>query len=79
MVSACAATEQAGVAVTDDAYAACDRAGALVIATEWDEFRKLDFDRVAGVMDELHVIDARNLLDRDELERRGFTYSGVGV
>jgi len=30
-------------------------------------------------MDELHVIDARNLLDRGELERRGFTYSGVGV
>ena len=47
VIGACAATEQAGVAVTDDAYAACDRASALVVATEWDEFRKLDFDRVA--------------------------------
>lgn len=79
MIDACAATVQAGVAVADDAYAACDGASALVIATEWDEFRQLDLDRVARVMDELHVIDARNLLDRDELERRGFTYSGVGV
>jgi len=79
VIHACAATEQAGVTVVDDAYAACDGASALVVATEWDEFRQLDFDRVARVMDELHVIDARNLLDRDELERRGFTYSGVGV
>ena len=79
MIRACTATEQAGVAVADDAYEACDRAAALVVATEWDEFRELDFDRVARVMDELHVIDARNLLDRGELERRGFTYSGVGV
>ena len=61
-----------------DAYAACDGASALVVATEWGEFRQLDFDRVARVMAELHVIDARNLLDRHDLERRGFTYSGVG-
>ena len=72
-------TTEAGIVVTADAYAACEGASALVVATEWDEFRQLDFDRVARVMDELHVIDARNLLDRDELERRGFTYSGVGV
>ena len=78
-VRADATTAEAGIVVTIDAYAACDGASALVVATEWDEFRQLDFDRVAGVMDELHVIDARNLLDRDELERRGFTYSGVGV
>lgn len=74
-----AAIKEAGIAVTADAYAACDGASALVVATEWDEFRQLDFDQVARVMDELHVIDARNLLDRDDLERRGFTYSGVGV
>ena len=72
-----AATE-AGIVVAADAYAACDGASALVVATEWGEFRQLDFDRVARVMAELHVIDARNLLDRHDLERRGFTYSGVG-
>jgi len=73
-----AATAEAGIVVTADAYAACDGASALVVATEWDDFRQLDFDQVARVMAELHVIDARNLLDRDDLERRGFTYSGVG-
>lgn len=73
-----AAANEAGIVVAADAYAACDGAAALVVATEWDEFRQLDFDRVARLMAELHVIDARNLLDRDELERRGFTYCGVG-
>ena len=73
-----AATAEAGIVVTADAYAACDGASALVVATEWDDFRQLDFDQVARVMAELHVIDARNLLDRDDLGRRGFTYSGLG-
>ena len=77
-VRASAATTEAGVVVTADAYAACEGASALVVATEWDQFRRLDFDRVAQVMAGLHVIDARNLLDRNDLERRGFTYSGVG-
>ena len=50
-----------------------------MVATEWDEFAGLDFARVASVMVERHVIDARNLLDRAALERLGFSYSGVGV
>ena len=78
-ISSSAAATEAGIVVAADPYAACDGASALVVATEWDEFRQLDFDRVARVMAELHVIDTRNLLDRDDLERRGFTYSGVGV
>ena len=71
------AAAAAGIVVAADAYEACRGAAALVVATEWDEFRRLDFDRVARAMAELHVIDARNLLDRGELERRGFTYSGL--
>ena len=78
-VCASAATEEAGIVVAGDAYAACEGASALVVATEWDEFRRLDFDRVAQAMAELHVIDARNLLDHQDLERRDFTYRGVGV
>ena len=78
-VPSSAAAEAIGVAVMGDAYAACDRASALVVATEWDEFRQLDFDRIARVMAQRHVVDARNMLDRDALERSGFTYSGVGV
>ncbi len=78
-ISSSAAATEAGIVVAADAYAACDGASALVVATEWDEFRQLDFDRLARLMAELHVIDTRNLLDRADLERRGFTYRGVGV
>ena len=78
-VRASAATAAAGITVVGDAYSACRGAAALVVATEWDEFAGLDFARVASVMVERHVIDARNLLDRAALERLGFSYSGVGV
>ena len=46
--------------------------------TEWDEFRWLDFDKVAGLMATPRVVDGRNLLDRHALERRGFSYTGIG-
>jgi len=67
-----------GVDVVDNAYAACEGASAIVIATEWDEFTSLDFDRVSDLVAERNIIDARNLLDRDPLKQRGFTYQGVG-
>ena len=67
-----------GVSVVDDAYAACDGASAVVVATEWDEFKWLDLDKVAELVDQRNVVDARNLLDRGALKRRGFTYQGVG-
>jgi UDPglucose 6-dehydrogenase len=50
----------------------------LVVLTEWDEFRWLDFDKVAELMAERNVVDARNLLDRAALVRRGFDYQGIG-
>lgn len=67
-----------GVEVVDDPYAACEGASAVIVATEWDEFKWLDLDRLAAVVGEKHVIDARNLLDRGAVRRRGFTYQGVG-
>lgn len=67
-----------GLEVVDDAYAACEGANALVIATEWDDFKWLDLDKIADAMADLHVVDARNLLDRGAVRRRGFTYQGVG-
>jgi UDPglucose 6-dehydrogenase len=67
-----------GLEVVGDPYAACEGASALVIGTEWDEFKWLDLDKVADAMAERHVVDARNLLDRGALRRRGFTYQGVG-
>ena len=78
-VPASAVTEATGIVVMGDAYEACQDAAALVVATDWDEFRQLDFDRIARVMAQPHVVDARNMLDPAALERLGFTYSGLGL
>ena len=61
-----------------DAYAACERATAVVVLTEWDEFRWLDFARVEVAMASPVVVDARNLLDPSQLRRIGFEYTGIG-
>lgn len=53
----------------------CD---AVVIVTEWEEFRNLDPEQLGAVMRAKVVIDGRNVLDRDAFSRAGFTYRGVG-
>ncbi|CAN5712472.1 UDP-glucose/GDP-mannose dehydrogenase family protein [soil metagenome] len=67
-----------GIDVRDDPYAACEGAEVLAVLTEWDEFKWLDFDKVVDVMAAPRVVDARNLLDRASLVRRGFAYKGIG-
>jgi UDPglucose 6-dehydrogenase len=67
-----------GVVPAADPYSVCDGARVLAVLTEWDDFRWLDFDKVAGLMETPRVVDARNLLDRPALERRGFSYVGIG-
>ncbi len=67
-----------GLEVVDDPYAAAEGAEVLAVLTEWDEFRWLDVDKVADVMVGRQVVDARNLLDRAALARRGFEYQGIG-
>lgn len=66
------------VEVVQDPYAAVEGASVLVVLTEWDEFRWLDFDKVSENMAGNAVVDGRNLLDRALLNRRGFTYRGIG-
>jgi UDPglucose 6-dehydrogenase len=61
-----------------DAYAACNGASAVVVLTEWDEFRWLDFAKVLSTMATPVVVDARNLLDPAQLRRLGFEYTGIG-
>jgi UDPglucose 6-dehydrogenase len=61
-----------------DAYAACEGAAAVVVLTEWDEFRWLDFAQVRTAMAQPVVVDARNLLDPAQLRRIGFEYTGIG-
>ena len=70
--------ELPAVEVAADAYAACDGAQVVVVLTEWDELRWLDFAKVRALLARPQVVDARNLLDPSALRRMGFTYVGVG-
>lgn len=67
-----------GVELCDDAYAACQDADVLAVLTEWEDFRWVDFAKVADAMKRKVIIDARNLLDPAPLRRAGFTYDGIG-
>jgi len=67
-----------GVERAADPYAACEGASVLVVLTEWDELRWVDFEKVAGVMAEPRIVDTRNLLDPAAARRRGFAYEGIG-
>ncbi len=67
-----------GIAFAEDAYAAADGADALVIVTEWDEFRALDLDTIAERMRGDALVDLRNVYDRLEAERAGLVHFGVG-
>ena len=68
----------AEVEVLDDAYAACEGASCVVVLTEWDELRWLDYAKVRDLLAGHHVVDARNLLDPTALRRLGFSYVGLG-
>lgn len=66
------------VELHDDPYAVCEGADVLLVLTEWDEFRWLDFDKVRSVMAQPRIFDARNVLDHQTLRRRGFEYQAIG-
>jgi UDPglucose 6-dehydrogenase len=61
-----------------DAYVAAEGADALVIVTEWDEFRALNLAHLAGSMRGNALVDLRNVYDREEAERAGLVHYGVG-
>ncbi len=71
-------TAHATIEVGSDPYEVCDGAAALLVLTEWDEFRWLDLDEVKNRLAHAHIVDTRNLLDRAAAIRAGFTYQGVG-
>lgn len=59
-------------------YAAAEGADALVIVTEWNQFRALDFDRLKTIMKQPVLVDLRNIYRSDEVTKHGFTYSSIG-
>ena len=68
----------AGVEYCDDAYTAAEGADAVLLLTEWNEFKQLDMSRVLGHMEHQYLFDGRNLYDPDAMTEQGFTYWGVG-
>jgi len=68
----------ANVTYVDDMNAVAEGCDAIVIATEWDEFKKLDLERAHKSLTHPIMFDGRNLFDREEMERLGWIYKSVG-
>jgi len=62
----------------DGPYHALEGADAMVLVTEWDQFRALDLDRVKSLLKSPVVVDLRNIYKPSEMIRRGFAYDSVG-
>jgi len=67
-----------GLDYAESAYEAIDGADAMVIITEWDQFRALDLDRVKTSLKSDIVVDLRNIYSPEDMAKRGFTYISVG-
>lgn len=67
-----------GVIIETNAEMLADGCDALVLVTDWQEFLKLDFNKMAQLMNHPVVIDGRNFLDRSTVEKAGFRYLGIG-
>jgi UDPglucose 6-dehydrogenase len=61
-----------------DSYSTCDGSDALVLATEWNEFRALDLERVRNLLHQPIMIDLRNVYAPDRMQGLGFRYAAVG-
>ncbi|GAB2639321.1 UDP-glucose dehydrogenase family protein [Nocardia goodfellowii] len=71
-------TDLDGIQVVDDPYLVAKGAAAIVILTEWPEFRALDWGKLASYVDQAVIVDTRNLLDERQLSEAGFTVLGTG-
>ena len=69
----------AKVNYADSNYSACEGANALVINTEWNEYRQPDFIKIKELMDGEVIFDGRNLYKPDSLKEIGLKYFGVGI
>ena len=68
-----------GVQITSTAYEACKDAHAIAVLTEWDEFKNYDWQKIYdNMLKPAFVFDGRNILNKEELEKIGFIYQGIG-
>ncbi|HQL33715.1 MAG TPA: UDP-glucose/GDP-mannose dehydrogenase family protein [Treponemataceae bacterium] len=66
------------VSYFDDEYAAIEGADAVVLMTEWNQYRNLDLDRIKSLLTRPVFFDLRNVYKRPDVEAKGFVYFGVG-
>ncbi len=66
------------VTFCQDPYEAAKGADAIVLATEWDEFKNLDYERIKGLMTHPIFFDGRNQLDPEKMTALGYTYKSIG-
>lgn len=67
-----------GIDYAENAYSAVDGADAMVILTEWDQFRALDLERIKSSLNGDVVVDLRNIYSPEDMSKRGFTYTSIG-
>jgi len=67
-----------GITFCKDSYEACRQADCLLIVTEWDEFKELDFAKVKKLLHRPLIIDGRNIYEPKHLQELGFNYIGIG-
>jgi UDPglucose 6-dehydrogenase len=66
------------IRIVSDPYECTRESDAVVILTEWDEFKRLDLDRIKSGLRKPLIIDLRNIYRPDEMLQRGFSYSSIG-
>ncbi|HNP53686.1 MAG TPA: UDP-glucose/GDP-mannose dehydrogenase family protein [Ferruginibacter sp.] len=66
------------IVFADNQYAALENADALIIATEWNEFRTPDFEQMISLLKDKVIFDGRNLFDLERMRALGFHYESVG-
>jgi len=66
------------VEIVDDQYGVCDGAQALLVVTEWNQFRNPDFDRIKSLLTAPLLFDGRNLYSPAAMGSRGFAYFCIG-
>jgi UDPglucose 6-dehydrogenase len=73
-----AKAELPSIVYSEDAYSCAQGADALVVVTEWVQFRGLDLDRLKSVMAQPVVVDLRNIFSPEDMRAAGFTYESIG-
>ena len=68
----------AGIEYKENPYQVCEGADVLILMTEWNQYRALDFDRIKSLMKTAVFVDLRNVYEPGDMKELGFTYFGVG-